>query len=97
MAGYRVHRVSAAALIDRAQLAPVQLAVATVHVLAVPTGAAIALAFGTGELVPVFPGFVASFCPAELGGVAVSVTATGVGDAIVLVWSDAGGSSQAPA
>ena len=91
--GYRVLKYDCSATAERKQLLAPNEAFTALHVLQVPDGADIQFSIGDAEKFPVFEGFSADFCPAEMAGLVLASSAAVPGDLIVLAWSQ-GGASQ---
>jgi hypothetical protein len=91
--GYRVLKYDCSATVERKQLLAPNESFTSLHVLQVPTGAEIEFAIGDGEKFPVFEGFSADFCPAEMAGLQLTSSAAVAGTLILVAWSQ-GGSSQ---
>lgn len=89
--GYQVKTVDTAAVMQAAApLTPGALSVNSFHVLSIPAGATLSVGDANGQLIPVFPGFYATFCPPVLNGLIYQVTGAAAGLAVVLVWTGDG-------
>ena len=97
MASYRVVRLALDTVSERQTLVDPNTGVTSVHVLALTVGADVEIGIGSGgQLFPIFAGFAADLCPAELGPVIVSnLVAVAGGEMVLLVWTG-GGSSGGP-